>query len=189
MLRGPQVMKGYFNLPTETAATLEPDGWLHTGDIGAVDGEGFLRITDRKKDLIKTSGGKYIAPQELENGLKSETLVSQVMIIGDRRKFVSALVTLSDENLTKLAADSGWGLASYAELSQRPEVRRRIQAAIDSLNAKLPSYSTIKRFAILDHDWTQESGEITPTLKVKRQVVLAKYRALIDGFYEGDSFE
>ncbi|HCF60813.1 MAG TPA: long-chain fatty acid--CoA ligase, partial [Myxococcales bacterium] len=147
-----------------------------------------LRITDRKKDLIKTSGGKYIAPQELENGLKSEPLVSQVMIVGDRRKFVSALITVSEENAQRLAEQEGFEAESYAALTQRPEVRRRIEAAIEALNAKLPSYATIKKFAILDHDWTQDTGEITPTLKVKRQVVGPRYRQIIDGFYDGESY-
>ncbi len=188
VLRGPQIMKGYLNRPDETAAVLEPDGWFHTGDVGEVDPEGFLRITDRKKDLIKTSGGKYIAPQELENGLKSEPLVSQVMIVGDRRKFVSALITVSEENAQRLAEQEGFEAESYAALTQRPEVRRRIEAAIEALNAKLPSYATIKKFAILDHDWTQDTGEITPTLKVKRQVVGPRYRQIIDGFYDGESY-
>ncbi|MGI5861990.1 MAG: AMP-dependent synthetase/ligase [Myxococcales bacterium] len=188
LLRGPQIMKGYLNRPEETAAVLDADGWFHTGDIGEVDSEGFLRITDRKKDLIKTSGGKHIAPQELENGLKSEPLVSQVMIVGDRRKFVSALITVSEENARKLAEQEGFAAESYAALTRRPEVRKRIEAAIEALNSKLPSYATIKKFAILDHDWTQDTGEITPTLKVKRQVVESRYRQIIDGLYDGESY-
>ncbi len=189
LVRGPQVMKGYYNLPKETAEALESDGWFHTGDIGELDGDGALRITDRKKDLIKTSGGKYIAPQELENALKTEPLISQVMVHGDRRKYVSALVTVSEENARKWAEDNQVAADSYAELSQRPEVRARVQAAIDALNAALPSYATVKRFTILDREWAQETGEITPSLKVKRKLVTAKYAKVLDAMYESESFD
>jgi long-chain acyl-CoA synthetase len=189
LLRGPQIMKGYFNMPQETAAVLEPEGWLHTGDIGEVDPEGFLRITDRKKDLIKTSGGKFIAPQELESGLRHEPLIGQVFIVGDKRKYVSALFTVSEDSARDFAKQKGLSFGSYAELSQLPEIRARVQAAVDGLNARLPSYATIKKFAILDHDWSQDSGELTPTLKVKRKVVGTRYKAIIDSFYEGEVFE
>jgi long-chain acyl-CoA synthetase len=189
LVRGPQIMKGYYNMPEETKAVLEPDGWFHTGDIGEIDSEGFLRITDRKKDLIKTSGGKYIAPQELENALKTEALISQVLIHGDRRKFVSALVTVSEENARKWAQENNLSFGSVAELTQKPEVRARMQAAIDALNAVQPSYSTVKKFAVLDHDWSQETGELTPTLKVKRKFVNQKYKKILDDFYDGESFD
>lgn len=189
LLKGPQIMKGYFNLPEETAAAIDPEGWFHTGDIGEVDGRGFLTITDRKKDLLKTSGGKYIAPQELENGLKTEPLIGNVLIIGDRRKFVSALITLAEDSLLDFAATHGLDSRDFAELSRRPEVHKKVEAAVKALNARLPSYATIKRFAILDHDWTQKDGSITPTLKVKRAVVLERYRDLIDGFYEGERYD
>ncbi len=189
LLKGPQVMKGYFNLPEETAAAIDPDGWFHTGDIGEVDGRGFLTITDRKKDLLKTSGGKYIAPQELENGLKTEPLIGNVLIIGDRRKFVSALIVLAGDALADFAAAHGLDARDVAGLSQRPEIHRKVEAAVKALNARLPSYATIKKFAILDHEWTQKDGSITPTLKVKRSVVLERYRDLIDGFYEGERYD
>lgn len=189
LLKGPQIMKGYFNLPEETAAAIDPEGWFHTGDIGEVDGRGFLTITDRKKDLLKTSGGKYIAPQELENGLKTEPLIGNVLIIGDRRKFVSALIALAEDSLMDFATIHELDARDFAELSQRPEVHKKVEAAVKALNARLPSYATIKKFAILDHDWTQKDGSITPTLKVKRSVVLERYRDLIDGFYEGERYD
>ena len=189
LLRGPQVMKGYYKLPKETEAVLDKDGWFHSGDIGEVDPDGYLKITDRKKDLIKTSGGKYIAPQELENALKTEPLIAQVAIIGDRRRFVSALITINEENLAKLAEELKLGALPYAELCKRPEVRERIQKAIDALNSRLPSYSTIKKFTILDADWTQQTGELTPKLSVKRKVVGEKYKAQIDAMYDGQSFD
>ncbi len=189
LLKGPQVMRGYHKLPAETAEVLDPDGWFHTGDIGEIDVDGFLRITDRKKDLIKTSGGKYIAPQELENALKTEPLVSQVAVLGDRRRFVSALFTLNEENLTRLATELKLPQHSYADLSRRPEVRARLQQAVDVLNARLPSYATIKRFSILDADWTVQTGELTPKLSVKRKVVAERYKAVIDAMYEGESFD
>lgn len=189
LMKGPQIMKGYFNLPEETAAAIDPDGWFHTGDIGEVDERGFLTITDRKKDLLKTSGGKYIAPQELENGLKTEPLIGNVLIIGDRRKFVSALITPAEDALLEFAAAHGIASRDFAELSRLPEVHKKVELAVKALNARLPSYATIKKFAILDHEWTQKDGAITPTLKVKRAVVLERYRQLIDGFYEGERYD
>jgi long-chain acyl-CoA synthetase len=189
LLRGPQVMTGYYKLPKETSAVLDPDGWMHTGDIGEIDPDGYLKITDRKKDLIKTSGGKYVAPQELENSLKTEPLVSQVAILGDRRRFVAALYTVSEENGNKLMQELKVAPASYAAMCRRPEVRERIQRSVDAVNARLPSYATIKKFSILDRDWSQQSGELTPKLSVKRKVVAEKYKAIIDAIYDGEAFD
>jgi long-chain acyl-CoA synthetase len=183
LLRGPQVMKGYYNLPEDTAEVLEPDGWFHTGDIGEVDDEGCLHITDRKKDLIKTSGGKYIAPQELENALRREPLVSQAMIVGDKRRFVSALVTISEENARRWARERQLASPDYSELIRHPEVRARVQEAVDAVNATLPSYATIKKFAILDQEWSQSTGELTPKLSVRRKFVAEKYRDIVDSLY------
>jgi long-chain acyl-CoA synthetase len=179
LIRGPGVMKGYWNDAAATAEALR-DGWLYTGDIGHLEGE-HLRITDRKKDIIVTAGGKNVAPQNLENELKTDPLVSQVMVHGDRRKFLSALVTLNEENARKWAADHG--ISAAAPLHAHPSVIARIQQAIDAMNERQASYSTIKKFAILPKDFTQETGELTPTLKVKRKVVTQKYRELLDGFY------
>ncbi|HEY3447189.1 MAG TPA: long-chain fatty acid--CoA ligase [Myxococcales bacterium] len=188
LVKGPPIMKGYWKLPKDTEAVFE-DGWFKTGDIGEVDSDGYLRITDRKKDLIKTSGGKYVAPQELENALKCEPLVSQVLVHGDRRKFVSALITLNEETVRKFVAEKKLNAKDFAEMTRLPEVKARVQGAVDALNAVQPSYASIKRFAILDHDWAQETGEMTPSLKVKRKFVSDKYKRILDGFYEGEKFD
>ncbi len=180
LVKGPGVMKGYFNNPAATAETIK-DGWLLTGDIGHLDEKGYLKITDRKKDLIKTSGGKYVAPQNLENDLKTDPLISQVMVHGDKRKFLSAIITLNEENARKWAADNG--VPAGAALHEHPAVKARIQRAIDALNVRQASYATIKRFAIVPADFTQDTGELTPTLKVKRKVVTQKYQAVLDAFY------
>jgi long-chain acyl-CoA synthetase len=180
LVKGGGVMQGYYNNPAATAEVVK-DGWLYTGDIGYLDEAGHLKITDRKKDIIVTAGGKNVAPQNLENELKTEPLISQVMVHGDKRKFLSALVTLNEENARKWASDNG--VAAAAALHEDPRIRAHVQKAIDALNAKQSSYSTIKRFAILPRDFTQESGELTPTLKVKRKLVTQNYKDLLDSFY------
>jgi long-chain acyl-CoA synthetase len=180
LVKGGGVMKAYFQNPAATAEVLK-DGWLYTGDIGHIDEKGHLKITDRKKDIIVTAGGKNVAPQNLENELKTDPLVSQVMVHGDRRKFLSALVTLNEENARKWAAENG--VPAGAALHEDPKVKARIQQAVDALNAKQATYATVKRFAIVPKDFTQETGELTPTLKVKRKVVTQKYQALLDSFY------
>jgi len=180
LVNGPGVMKGYHRRPEATAEVLQ-DGWLHTGDIGELDADGYLKITDRKKDLIKTSGGKYISPQNLENELKGDPLISQVVVHGDNRKFVTALVTLSEENARRWATEQG--IAEDEPLHPHPRMKARIQQAVDALNARQASYATIKRFAILETDFSQERGDLTPTLKVKRKVVTERHRKLLDSFY------
>jgi long-chain acyl-CoA synthetase len=187
LLRGRTVFRGYFNRPDDTREAIDPEGWFHTGDIGvleAKDGVDMLRITDRKKDLIVTAGGKNIAPQNLENALKTTPFVSQVMVHGDQRPYLTALVTLNEEAVRGFAKERGLDAAApIAELSRRPEVRALVGRAVDELNAREPSYSTIKKFEILPQDFSQETGELTPTLKVKRKFTTEKYRAILDGFY------
>ncbi len=180
LVKGPCVMKEYFNNPAATAEVLK-DGWLYTGDIGHLDEAGCLKITDRKKDIIVTAGGKNVAPQNLENELKTDPLVSQVMVHGDKRKFLSALITLNEENARKWASEHG--LPAGEGLHRDPALVARLQQSIDALNARQPSYATIKKFAILPRDFAQETGELTPTLKVKRKVVTEKHRAALDAFY------
>jgi long-chain acyl-CoA synthetase len=180
LVKGGGVMREYYRRPEATAEVLK-DGWPYTGDIGELDADGYLRITDRKKDLIKTSGGKYIAPQNLENELKADPLISQVMVHGDQRKFVVALVTLSIENARKWASEQG--VAEEEPLHVHPKMRARVQQAIDALNSRQASYATIKKFAILEHDFAQERGDLTPTLKVKRKVVTERHKKLLDSFY------
>jgi long-chain acyl-CoA synthetase len=181
LIRGGGVMKEYYRNPTATAEAFR-DGWFCTGDIGTIDAHGRVRITDRKKDIIVTAGGKNVAPQNLENDLKTEPFISQVVVHGDKRKFLSALVTLNEENIRKWAAENGTTLAE--PLHEDATVQARVQAAFDAVNAKQPSYATIKKTAVLPKDFTQESGELTPTLKVKRKVVSERYRKILDGFYD-----
>jgi long-chain acyl-CoA synthetase len=181
LIKGGGVMKEYYGDPAATAEVLR-DGWLYTGDIGEIDEAGCLRITDRKKDIIVTAGGKNVAPQNLENELKSDPLISQVVVHGDKRKFLSALLTLNPENVKKWADQNGV-TAPPEKLHEDPRVRARIQQSIDALNGRQASYSSIKKFAILPRELTQEAGEITPTLKVKRKVVSERYRHILDGFY------
>ncbi len=186
LLRGPGVMRGYHNLAEQTAEVLSSDGWLRTGDIGELDAEGFLRITDRKKDLIKTSGGKYVAPQLIEGKFKALCpYASQIIVHGDRRNFCTALVALDPEAITSWAAQNGLEQRSYEELSASSEAQALIAPFIDELNQQLASFETIKKFAILPRDLTVEEGELTPSLKVKRKAVEKKYMSLLDGMYEG----
>ncbi len=189
LIRGPGVMKGYWNKPEATREVLDPDGWFHSGDIGHLDGDGNLVITDRKKDIIVTAGGKNVAPQNIENALKTEPIVSQVMVHGDRRKFLSALITVSEETARKIADEKGLAAKDYAELSQLPEVRAEVQAAVDRLNGALATYEQLKKFEILPQDFSQQTGELTPTLKVKRKFCSQKYKDILDKFYEGDAFD
>jgi len=183
LVRGANVMPGYYKLPEETNAVLKNDGWFHTGDIGEIDDEGYLKITDRKKDIIVTAGGKNIAPQNIENILKTNPYVSQVMVHGDKRKFLSALVTLDPENITVWGKDHGVDFDGYEDLTTKPEVYQLVDGIIRETNSTLPSYETIKKFAVLNQDFSQENGELTPTLKLKRKVVTEKNQAVLDSFY------
>jgi long-chain acyl-CoA synthetase len=182
LLRGGSVMKEYYNKPEATAEVIDAEGWFHTGDIGVFE-DGMVKITDRKKDIIVNAGGKNIAPQNLENALKATPYISQVMVHGDKRPYLVALITLNEENVTKWARDAGIAFATAAELAKHDRVRGLIQKYVDDLNAREPSYSSIKKFTILPQDFSQETGELTPTLKVKRKFTSEKFRDLIDGFY------
>jgi long-chain acyl-CoA synthetase len=184
-MRGRNIMRGYLGLPEATAEVIDKDGYFKTGDIGDIDADGYLRITDRKKDLIKTSGGKYIAPQAIEGALKTQSeLISQVVVIGDKRKYVSVLVTVVEAEAKKAS-----GAADYTAAAKSDAVQKKVQEAVDKVNATLPSYETIKRFTVLDRDFSQESGELTPTLKVKRKACTQKYKAQIDAMYDGESVD
>ena len=186
LMRGRGIMRGYYNLPDVSADTLTPDRWLRTGDIGVVDDEGFLRITDRKKNLIKTSGGKYVAPQKLEGSLKAACpYLSQVLVHGDRRNFCTALVTLDPEAIPSWASDNGMDGWDVRRIAADPRTQAMVQEAVDQLNTGLARYETIKKFAILPEDFSVETGELTASLKVKRKVVETKYAYLLDGFYAG----
>jgi long-chain acyl-CoA synthetase len=184
LIKGPHIMQGYHNLDAESASSLTPEGWLHTGDEGRIDEDGFLFITGRKKELFKTSGGKYVAPPHIEGMFKGiSALTSQIVVHGNERNFCSALITLDPDGVAEWAAHHGMQGKSYAEVVASPEMHELIQSQIDELNAKLNRWETIKKFAILDHDLTVESGEITPSMKVKRNVVEANNKEILDGFY------
>ncbi len=179
LVRGPNVFLGYFKQPEATAETVV-DGWLLTGDIGEFDDEGYLRITDRKKDIIVTAGGKNVAPQNIENLLKPQRGVSQVVVVGDKRKFLSALITLDRE---EMGAVLDQDLPEMASCVDHKGVLEVLQGYVDTVNTDLASYETIKKFRVLPKDFTVEDDELTPTLKVKRRVIQKKYEALIDAFY------
>ena len=186
LLRGPGVMRGYHNLPEVTAEVFTEDGWFKTGDIGELSESGILKITDRKKDLIKTSGGKYVAPQALEGQLKAICpYVSQVIVHGDKRNYCTALITLDEESIGGWAKENGLAGKSYAEIATSDAAKTMIQGYIDKLNAGLARYETIKKFSILKADLTIESGDLTPSLKVKRKAVEKKHMATLDSMYEG----
>jgi long-chain acyl-CoA synthetase len=183
LIKGPGVMDGYHNQPAATAEALV-DGWLHTGDIGEIDEDGFIRITDRKKDLFKTSGGKYVAPQIIESGFKAVCpYASQFVVQGNERSFVSALVTLDADALGEWANQHGLAGRSYAEIVTSDAARQMVQGYVDELNARLNRWETIKRFVILERDLSVDEGEITPSMKVKRKVVESHYRDRIDALY------
>jgi long-chain acyl-CoA synthetase len=180
----PWIMRGYRGLPGETAEALDPDGWLHTGDVGFLDADGFLAITDRKKDLIKTSGGKYVAPSEIESKLKAlSPHLAQVLVHGDRRNYVTALVTLDPEAMRRWAAERGLDGRSPAELARAPEVKALVQRKVDELNAALPRFATVKRFTVLPREFLESEGEVTPSQKLRRKVIERRYRAELEAMY------
>jgi long-chain acyl-CoA synthetase len=184
LTRGPHVMKGYYNKPEATAEVIDAEGWFHTGDVGLVDSEGFLVITDRKKDIIVTSGGKNIAPQPIESVLKTHPLVAEIVMIGNKRNFPSALVVPNFDNLEKWAREHAVPAASREELVRDPKVIALYDATIAELSKNLAQFERIKRIALLPREFSLESGELTPTLKVKRRVVEQKYKDVIDRLYE-----
>ncbi len=184
LLRGPGVTPGYHQLDEQTAQALDAEGWFATGDIGEVDERGFLRITDRKKDLFKTSGGKYVAPSLIESMFKGICpYASQLVVEGDGRKFVSALITLDPEAITAWGAKNGMAGDSYSQIVTSQACRDMVQGYVDELNAKLNRWEQIRQFHILDHDLSVEQGDLTPSMKLKRKTVTTKYKDALDRFY------
>jgi long-chain acyl-CoA synthetase len=181
LVRGPNVFQGYYKNEEATREALE-DGWLHTGDIGEIDHDGYLSITGRKKDIIITAGGKNITPANLEAEIKQSPYVSQCVVIGDRRPYLVALITLDMEECVKLAEEKGWP-KDAAELANHDEMRAMIQEHLDEVNERFARVEQVKKFEILPHDLSQETGELTPTLKVKRNVVTEKYEQEVDALY------
>ncbi|MEV8548610.1 AMP-dependent synthetase/ligase [Streptomyces glaucescens] len=186
LLRGPGIMAGYHGLPEKTAEVLEPDGWFHTGDIGELSNDGYLRITDRKKDLFKTSGGKYIAPTEIEGAFKAVCpFVSNILVHGADRNYCTALIALDEAAILGWAKENGLAGKSYAEVVAAPATVEMVDGYIQQLNAGLQRWQTIKKFRLLPRDLDVEHGEITPSLKLKRPVVEREYKHLIEEMYEG----
>ena len=181
--RGPNVMRGYYNKPEETRAVFTDDGWFKTGDIGAIDEDGFLHITDRKKELFKTSGGKYIAPQPIEQLIKGSRFVNQVVLVGNGRKFPGALIVPDWERVESYAQLKGIKTRNRAELCKHPRVIDLFERQITGLTTDLAKYERVKKVALLENELTIEGGELTPTLKVKRRIVDEKYRPVIDALY------
>ncbi len=185
-VRGPGVMRGYHGLPDSTAEVLDADGWFATGDVGEIDDAGRLRITDRKKDLVKTSGGKYIAPQAIEVVFKAVCpLASQMLVHADARNYATALVALDPDALLRWGRDQGLAALDYASLAGHGSVHAYVRGCVDVLNSRLNRWETIKDFRILDHDLTVDGGELTPSMKVRRKVLESRYRPLLDSMYEG----
>lgn len=181
---GPNIMIGYYNKPEATKDTFTEDGWFKTGDIGKIDGEGFLKITDRKKELFKTSGGKYIAPAPIEQMIKGSKYVNQVVLVGNEQKFASALIVPNFEPLQMYAKENGLNLKTGTEFCQSHRIIKLIESEIERLTVELSKYEKVKKIALLEDELSVETGELTPTLKVKRRVVDEKFKDLIEKFYE-----
>jgi long-chain acyl-CoA synthetase len=182
LIRSETVFQGYYRDPEATAAVLDSDGWLRTGDIAEIDADGFVRITDRKKDIIVTAGGKNVAPQNLENDLKASRYVSQALVVGDRRPYVAALVTLDPVEIERWARAEGIE-ADAAELHREPRVRALIQGVVDEVNRERSRHEQLKRFVLLPRDFTIADGEVTPTLKLRRRVVLENFADEVEALY------
>jgi long-chain acyl-CoA synthetase len=183
LIRGDFVFMGYLNQPARTAETVDRDGWLHTGDVGLIDNEGYVRITDRMKDIIITAGGKNITPSEIENQLKFSPYVSDAVVVGDRRPYLTCLVMIDHENVEKFAQDNAVPFTNYASLCRTPQVRDLIWSEIEKVNAGFARVETIKRFHLIEQQLTAEDDELTPTMKLKRKLVNEKYHGEIEAMY------
>ncbi len=182
LVRGPTVFMGYLNQPEKTAETLK-DGWLHTGDVGKVDAEGYFYITDRMKDIIITAGGKNITPSEFENQLKFSPYITDAVVIGEKRPYLTSLIMIDHENVEKFAQDNAIPFSNYMSLCRRPEVQELIQAEVDRVNKSFARVEQVKKFRLIEQKLTAEDEELTPTMKLKRKLVNDKYKALIDSMY------
>jgi long-chain acyl-CoA synthetase len=184
LIKSAKNFREYYRNPEATGESLK-DGWFYTGDIGHIDSEGFLFITDRKKDLIKTAGGKYIAPQKIENLAKTYPILSHVVLYGDQKPFAVALVTLNQEFVIQYAQANNILYGEYSELLKNEKIHRQVEESIAKLNSHLAKYETVKRFVVLDKEFTVEEGDLTPSLKVKRKHVCARHKAELESLYEG----
>jgi long-chain acyl-CoA synthetase len=183
LTRGPHVMMGYWGKPDATAETIDPDGWLHTGDVGYVDADGYLFITDRKKDIIVTSGGKNVAPQPIEGRLGATPHIAQAVLIGDKFPYLTALIVPNFENLEAHLASKGATGLGRAEIAAHPETEALVAAAVKQVNADLATHERIRRFTVLGRELSLEEGELTPTLKVRRRVVAERFASVIEQMY------
>lgn len=186
LIRGRNVFVGYLNLPDKTRETIDADGWLHTGDVGEIDADGFVRITDRMKDIIITAGGKNITPSEIENELKFSPYVTDAVVIGDRRPYLTCLVMIDHETVEQYAQSRSVPFSDFRSLCRAREVQELIQGEVDRVNAKFARVEQVKKFRLIEHKLTAEDEELTPTMKLKRTLVNQKYRELIDSMYRGD---
>jgi long-chain acyl-CoA synthetase len=184
LLRGRNVFAGYLNQPEKTAEAIDGDGWLHTGDVGEVDAQGFFRITDRMKDIIITAGGKNVTPSEWENELKFSPYITDAVIIGDKRAYLTAIVMIDQENVEKYAQDHDVPFSNYASLARAPEVRALIQSEVDRVNNRFARVEQVKKFWLLEAQLGAEDEELTPTMKLKRKLVQEKYAPQIEGMYQ-----
>ena len=182
--RGRHVFLGYYKDEAATQEALDDDGWIHSGDIGELDDDGFLKVTDRKKELIITSGGKNVAPAPIEAKLKSITGVAAAVVIGDARKYLGALLTLDPDLLPNLAASAGSPATDAESAASCPQLRAHLEAEVEKVNSTLASYETIKRFEILSAQFTPENGELTPTMKLRRRVIHKRYGGEIESLYD-----
>jgi long-chain acyl-CoA synthetase len=185
LTRGPGVFLGYYNDPGATAEAIDADGWLHTGDVGELDGDGFLTITDRMKDIIITAGGKNVSPSEIENKLKVSPFVREAIVIGDRRKYLTALIGIEGDTVGNWASRRNLMFTTYADLASKPEVVELVQEAVAEANADLAQVETIKAFRLLPKELDQEDGEVTATQKVKRKAITEEFGSLIESMYQG----
>lgn len=188
LVKGPSIFAGYYKNPEATESALK-DGWFYTGDIGEIDNLGYLKIKDRKKDIIITSGGKHVAPQYIENLYKGESLISHILVYGDRRKYVTALITLHKDALLTFAEANGLPTDDLDNLYKHEKVREEVDAVVKRKNEPLANFERIKKYVILEHDFSVENDELTPTFKVKRKVITEKYKALLDSCYEAEDLE
>lgn len=182
-MRGPHIFKGYHNDPAATAEAIDADGWLHSGDIGVLGADGFIQVTDRKKEIIITAGGENIAPQFVEGHLKSIPVVSQAVVVGDRRRHLSALLTLDPEKISSVASVAGSRARTPEEAGRCERFAAYLQREIDAVNQRLARVQTVKRFAILPAELSIDAGELTPTLKLRRKVITEKYAHVIEQLY------
>ena len=187
--RGGMVMAGYYKEPQMTAQTIDRDGWLSSGDVATVDAEGYYTIVDRKKELIITAGGKNISPANLEGLLKANPLIGQACVIGDNRAYLTALIVLDGQNAAVWAAARGLGTSSISELAAHPEVAAEVARAVAAVNERVSRVENIRKWTILPGEWTAESEELTPTLKLKRRVIRDKYEKVIEAMYAGPEAE